>query len=786
MPPIDRVRRAVVGFVLAGTVAGGLESPAGSYLDRFAPLSGSVWESATAEAPDTVQSQYGDAEVRRDDYGVPDIRAADESALYFAVGYLHGTDRLFQLDLLRRVMRGQLSAVVGDVTLESDRFHVSMDFVGAAAATWEHVEDTEAGPLVEAYAAGVNAAREDQPLPVEFSLLDYEPAPWTPVDSMLMEKQISWGLTGSFQPLRLATLRDTFGSALVDELYPERMDHNVPILGSAQTEQADRIDGVAGSYAPILEWVGEFETQAGIGSNSWVVSGEHTKSGTPILANDPHLDLRAPPVWYQQRVETDEYWVRGVTFPGVPFVIIGENQSGAWGFTNVGADVIDHYTYDTDGDRYRYGDEWREFQTESTTIEVADREDEPVTVKKTVHGPLLSREGMEVGVAWTGLTATETTVAVYEMGKSRGVDTFEAASKRFDLPTQNVVYADRDGNTYYHVTGRIPIRRDGGDEIRGDRIFDGSEREGEWSGFTPFGTSTWEGFIPFEEKPGVLNPDVLATANQRVVDDPEHYIGTEYAPPFRGERIYDRLTEAIETGDVTPKAMRDIQRDTFDLRAAMLVPQVVELDSGLAAEARSLQDQLSDWDYEMDIDSRGALVFSHFFEAYREELFAAGFEAAGLDADYHPGDWVAITIDPESSWFDRSETPDSKTEAMVTALNRTPTDLESNDQTVYGDLNTVAIDHPFDQSFLNYTRIPTGGSSATVSNFRRDSAVGSSWRMVVPMDGDARVVLPGGNVGNPLDEHYEDQLRDWAAGRYLPFDREVEDVSIRFEGGSDE
>ena len=356
MPSIDRVRRAIVGTALAGTAAGGFLSPANSYLDRFAPLSGSVWESATRDVADSVPSPYGRASVTYDEYAVPHISAADERALYFAVGYCQAADRLFQLDLLRRVMRGELSEVVGDATLESDRFHVRMDFLGAAEATWDHLRETEVGPLISAFADGVNAVIEEGSLPVEFSLLEYEPSRWSPVDTMLLEKQIAWGLTGSFEPLRRATIRDALGSETVAELYPTQMEHEFPIIGESQIETADEIDGIARDFGPLLSWVSDFEPEPGIGSNSWVVSGEHTESGLPIMANDPHLDLRAPPIWYQQHLSGPDYRVRGVTFPGVPFVTIGENEYGAWGFTTVGADVIDHYEYEFDGDQYRYGD----------------------------------------------------------------------------------------------------------------------------------------------------------------------------------------------------------------------------------------------------------------------------------------------------------------------------------------------------------------------------------------------------------------------------------------------
>ncbi|MFW5903273.1 MAG: penicillin acylase family protein [Halolamina sp.] len=778
MPSIDRVRRAVVAATLAGAGGVAFGTDAGDYLEQFAPLSGSVWEAATSELPDTVQSPYGDADVRYDDYGVPRVEAADEQALYFAVGYLHGSDRLFQLDLQRRQMRGTLSAVVGSATLDSDEFHRTMDFVGAAEATWEHVETTATGPMVTAYADGVNAAREDQSLPAEFELLDFEPAPWTPVDTLLMEKQIAWGLTGDFRTLDVATVADAFGPDVAGDLYPTRLDHDSPIIRdrAAKPSQSDSVEPA--DYRGLTEWLGDFQPDPGVGSNSWVVSGEHTESGAPIVANDPHLTLMAPPVWYQQDLVAADYRVRGVTFPGVPFVIIGENEAGAWGFTNVGADVLDVYEYETRDGEYRYGDAWRAFDERSATIEVADGDDVDVAVRKTVHGPVLEREGRRVGVAWTGLSATETVRSVHEMAQSDGVREFVAALRRFDSPTQNAVYADRDGNTLLAMTGRIPIRRVDGDPVRGDRIFDGSTGEGEWEGFTPYGTSSWEGFVPFEEKPGLRDPDVVATANQRVVDDPAHYIGQAYSPPFRGKRIYDRLDEATEAGSITPETMRDVQRDVRDERAAMLVPRLLSLREDVD-DGQQYLDALADWNYEMRPDAIAATVFARWFAAYRETLYADAFDAKGLSADNYPNDWITVTLDADSAWFDVDGTPTDPESAMVAAL-------ESGEPQAYGEYNRLAIDHPFDQSFLNYPRIPIGGSSATVKNYRRDAAVGSSWRMVVPMDGDATVVLPGGNDGNPFSDHYDDQLRAWARGEYLPFDRALpEDPMIQFLGGSE-
>lgn len=314
----DFGRRAALAGVVAAGVGGLTVSGARGLLDLFAPLSGAAWDVADRDRSGSVSSSHGEATLRVDDDGVPH----DEAAAYFAVGYCHGFDRPFQLDLQRRVMRGRLSEIVGEATLADDEFHVTMDFVGAAEATWEPLKGTDVGDLLEAYADGVNAAFEGEQLTLEFELLDYEPWPWTPVDTLLMEKQISWDLTGNFTGLRRALLADRLGGDVLEELYPERMAHDVPILrdgvGGDTFDESSATDRSGDVGRELTDWLSGFESPPGVGSNSWVVSGEHTESGRPIVANDPHLSLTTPPLWYEQHVSVPETSVRGVTFPGVP------------------------------------------------------------------------------------------------------------------------------------------------------------------------------------------------------------------------------------------------------------------------------------------------------------------------------------------------------------------------------------------------------------------------------------------------------------------------------------
>jgi penicillin amidase len=789
----ETTRRAVLGTLLGGGVVAGLGDPTG-YLSRFAPFSGGFWETAHRDLPENVDSDYGPATLRYDDEGVAHVEGESEQAAAFAVGFAQGADRLFQMDLQRRVMRGELSAVFGGRALSSDRFHVQMDFAGAAEATWAELGGTDTAAVVEAFS--------------------YEPDPWTPVDCMLAEKQISWGLTGSFRTLRKETLAAAMGEDVAETLLPDRLDHDAPIIrpteGNQQpsrapewTEASDPGRAPRATDPDLERWLSGFESPPEVGSNSWVVSGDLTDSGAPTMANDPHLSLMAPPVWYEMSVHAPDLDVRGVTFPGVPFVVIGENAAGAWGFTNAGADVIDFYEYEFRGEgedrQYRYGSNWRDVQTETRTIAVSDGDDQDVEVRKTEHGALLGAESdgddlrTEFAVAWTGLAATRTTESVRAMNYASGTAEFEAALRQFDLPTQNCVWAGRDGGTLYRVTGKVPIRRTKGEEVPGNRVFDGSEMEGEWPGYVPYGATSWDGqtsggpgFIPFEEMPAVENPDYLGTANQRIVNDDAYpyYFAEAYSDPFRGIRLWDRLDRHIASGDPVDTAfMAALHDDSYDVRAHLFVPTMQEARDALSTAGKAALDELADWSDWMTRDSRAALVFSRFLPRYREELFDARFEEAGLGerrdlSEYYPPDWVLVDLDPDSGWF-----PEGRPAKIAAALEAALADIDEAGWGVYGDYNVTAIDHPFDRSWLNYPRYPTDGSEATLNNFRRASH-GSSWRQICPQSGEiSRSILPGGNDGSFFSDHYSDQLERWANTEYkeMPLGPEG-DVVVEFGG----
>ncbi|PSQ31061.1 penicillin acylase family protein [Halobacteriales archaeon SW_6_65_46] len=785
-------RSAIVAVVaLALLVAGSVG--AGSFISLAAPGSGDAWTAAygandgsigaktdrALTGATTVESPHGEATVRYDGEGVPHIEADSEAALYYAVGYVQARDRLFQMDLQRRLMRGETAEIAGAAAVESDRFYRKMDFASAAAASWNATKDTAAGDATRAYTAGVNHYIDTQPLPTEFQANDYAPDEWTPVDSLLVGKLIAWQLTGDFRDLERATLADAFDAGEMSELYPEQLAHDSTITGRSQggevtpatARSVDESRSVAGDFSGLYDRYSSYERSRGIGSNSWLVSGEHTDDGKPILANDPHLSLTVPPVWYEMHLDAPEMDTRGVAFPGLPFVVIGRTESVSWGFTNVGADQTDLYTFERPtNDTYVYGNETREIRTETETIEVADGPDAEVKIRKTVKGPLLERDGREVAVSWLGLTGTREGRASYALNHAEDLDAVREALRTFDTPTQNIVAADRDGGTLFRLTGKYPYRYTDGERVSGELPFNATEGDGEWRGWTPYGQTDWEagGFVPYEDVPHIDNPDVLATANQRTTDEPGFYLAYSgrFADPYRGERIYERLETRVESDQpVTAEFMQNLQRDTRSLAAAAYQQSILDAREEMPADVRREADRLAGWDARLDRDSRPALLYTLFRDAVREEVFGDEFAAAGLDSSYYPHHTVLQNLPANSSWFDDRTTSEreSRADAYAAAFELAVERANAEGWETYGDDNVVDLDHQFPLSFLDYPQLTTDGGPFTVSNFR--GSAGSSWRMVVAGE-EAYGVIPGGQSGNPYSPHYADQLDPWANGGY--------------------
>ncbi|MFK5688769.1 penicillin acylase family protein [Ornithinimicrobium sp. LYQ92] len=820
----------------------------------------------------------GEVEVIRDDLGIPHIYADTPTDLFRAQGFVAAQDRFFQMDLRRHIVSGRLAELVGEGGLETDRVIRTLGWREVAEEELSLLSP-EARSYLQAYAAGVNAyidsKRGSSAMSVEYVALaqnapGYTVRRWDEVDSLAWLKAMAWDLRGNYGD-ELARGR-LVGQVPLDQmaaLYPEYpVEEHPPILGPdewtppevrpagvgdarggtrgtvtpGQSDPADRSllgeptapDGptsgaerqwLAGGGADALadtetvlaavpELMGHGE---GIGSNSWVVSGDHTASGMPLLANDPHLAVSQPGIWMQTGLHCREvseacpFDVTGFTFAGFPGVIIGHNQDIAWGFTNLDPDVTDFYLEDTVEDTVLRGEEYVPMEVRSETLKVAGGEDVELQVRETSNGPIVSdvlgtvgqmgdngplggvqtSRDFEVALAWTGLEPSRTAEAVFALNSATDWDSFRDAAEFFAVPSQNLVYADTEGNIGYQAPGLVPIRQ--------------SATHATPPGFYPAPgwqeQYAWNGWVDFEDLPYAFNPEdgMVVAANQAVMRGSTPFLTSEYDKGYRSTRILDLLEARLEEGPLTTTDMQQIQLDDTSTFALELVPQLteIELDGAFYTEA---QDLLRAWDGSSPAEGEQSAAAAYFYAVY-DNLLEAVFDdelppdlgATGNSRSMQILETLMAT--PESVWWDDQRTPgiiESRDEVLRSALVDARLDLTrqlSKDPAdwSWGELHQVHLRHQVlgedgvpavVQGLVNRGPFPVSGSSAMVNAMNWDASTGSfdvtsapSMRMVVDLgDLDASSwVNQTGTSGHPFHPNYDDQTQAWLEGSSYPW-----------------
>ncbi|WP_264185963.1 penicillin acylase family protein [Rossellomorea aquimaris] len=737
------------------------------YIDRSLPVtSGTISLNGLSDV----------VEVVRDKDGVPHIQAQNDKDLYMAQGYVQAQDRLFQMDLSRRQASGRLSEVVGEKAVDRDKFFRTFGLRRAAEVSFTAYPD-EAKQLLEWYADGVNAYMEEAAdkgrLPVEFTLLGYKPEEWTPIDSLTIGKYMAFDLGGHWQgqAFRYWALENLPKEKAYD-LFPSYPDGAPTILSDIGESQVDLEKSFASAVIPP-----EFN-----GSNNWVVSGEKTENGKPLLADDPHLSLGTPSIWYQMHLESPDVNVSGVIFAGIPGIILGHNEQIAWGVTNTGPDVQDLYIEkrnEEDPDLFLYDGKWEKATIVQEPIKVKDSETIPYTVTITRHGPVISEfahqqeSGQVMAMRWTALDPSLELSAIININRANNWAEFEEALKDFHVPTQNFVFASKDGTIAYKANGKIPIRK------KGDGLLP-------VPGWDP--DYEWQGFIPFDELPKVINPEAgfLATANNKVVtDDYPYHISHHWAQPYRYMRISEYLKDKNK---LTLKDMENLQMDQKNLHAREFVPMLTgDLDKGtMTAEQSDALEILNSWNYLDDKDSAAPLIFHQWMNEISTGLFQKEvpeemmklFEGRQSVVDElirkaHAG--------KESKWFEDRGGYES---FVAASLTKALGELEeaygtSMDGWEWGMYHKVYFEHPLSsaspilEKFLNAKEpIPVGGSRVTVeaASYNDEGIVnhGASWRFVIDtadMDNGYHIVGPG-QAGHYKSEWYQNQIDAWVKGEY--------------------
>jgi penicillin amidase len=753
--------------------------------------------------------------VERDRWGVPHIRASSVEDMVEAQGYVMAQDRLWQMDLLRRVSRGQLSEILGPATLEIDKQFRTFGF-GRAAERDLAAMDPASRAIMEAYARGVDRFIEQHrnQLPLEFSLLKYAPQPWQASDSLVIAGYMYETLTDTWEEkLNRAKVTERVGWERARDLFSQdaAMDHfvvgdpNVTNDGS-QHSRADPDDEddeedtepdtvlkasarssvgalTAEGFPDFTSALGRSmrnfledtrgDIRHGLGSNNWVVSGDHTATGKPLLANDTHLELSIPPIWYEVHLTTPGWNVKGFTLPGAPLVVIGHNDRIAWGFTNSGADVQDLYIEKFNPaapDEYRVKGDWMKAQVFDEVIHVKGQADEHLHVVVTRHGPVVHREGDRTyALRWTATEPGGLGNTYTWLGKAQNWEDFRNIMKRVWGPGQNAVYADRAGNIGYIMAARVPIRKKG----HGEGPVPGDVDDYEWTGY-----------IPFDQLPQALNPDsgLIVTANARVVGpNYKPYLTDHWEEPYRTARIYDLLHDKH---DLRPTDMLKVQTDTYSYPHVFLADQLLaaaKTSQPKDQRAKKLINGLKDWNGIADADSPEV----SFLAATRRTALALILEPY-LGEQTGLYQWrstaflqKALTERPEK-WLPAAYK--NYDDLLMAAADRGVARLTEESKSSRTEdwpwkrFNSLDMLHPIGREgllkrLLSIADKPQAGTGDSVRAATKHH--GPAMRFVANLGNwdESILLIPAGQSGQPGSGHYADQFSYWYEGKpiFEPF-----------------
>lgn len=742
--------------------------------------------------------------VERDAQGLPTIRARSDHDAFFAMGFVHAQDRMWQLELQRHMAAGRMAELLGKSAVQQDVWFRTLGIRRSAEQAVKQLSP-QARASLEAYAAGINAWLGTKPvLPVEFQLLDIEPEPWLVVDSLAWIKVLALNLGGDYRrEIERLLVGQRVGLEHLSELFPLHASTTQTPIPALQPDQISAFESLRG----LLDRL-EHELQLGArfaGSNAWAVSGQHAAGGG-LIANDPHLGLQIPSLWYMATLNGEQINVSGATLVGLPLVLFGHNEHVAWAGTSLMADVQDLYFEQVkpdDPDLYRTGEGWSRFAIREERIEV--RQDFPafmrnpirpldMRIRSTRNGPVITDMMQALpqpaALRWTALDPDDTSYeAFFQLNYASDWTTFQAALAKLVAPAMNMLYADSTGNIGHLVAGRIPLRGTG-------------------SGLLPAAgwdnAAAWTGSIPFEAWPQRFNPPegYLVSANNDPVDETYPYlISHEFASSARAERISQLLRERIKAGgELDARDLARIQGDTLDESARRMVARVARLNGNDPLSTRALA-LIAKWNGDMRRDSQAATVFIAWMEQLRPRLLGdelrgwwnagrAGRQASGMAAGLDLETLLRVLDANGGAWCDDISTPtrvEGCDEVLLSALNAALHELIKLDDDgsmqgwAWGNLHHTVYRHiPFSGTSmlrgLFERRIANGGSpdSINVSGFARDTTgfvqdFGAGFRQVIGFSeqGVQHLYMNStGQSGNVLSSHYDDMVEPFRDLRF--------------------
>jgi len=707
-----------------------------------------------------VQGIKSPIQILTDKWGVPHVSAQNEEDLIFACGYLHAKDRMWQMDVMRRLGAGRLSEIFGERSLDRDRFMRCLGLKEAAQKSLAKLFPYERD-LITAYCRGVNFWMDSQGWnwPPEFLVLRFRPEPWRPLDSLVIKEIMSMLLCVDYPS---EFLRGNLAKRLGAEKALEVLEKEIG-------EVPEEVREVSLGQLSDLFFNG--------GSSNWVVSGTLTETGKPLLANDPHLQISVPPIWYEAHLQCPTINVTGVTIPGMPFVVIGHNENIAWGLTNSGIDVQDLFVEKLDDCEKNYWSQegWKPLLKREEAVYVRGRKKPYVlTVNWTERGPIISPEIVQsltpVSLRWSIHDGGREFGAFFMLNKARNWDEFRTALALYNTPSQNVVYADVEGNIGYWLMGKIPIR----DSQSALFPFPGWEEKGRW-----------EGYLKEGDKISVFNPDdgIIVTANNRIFPASfPHYLSVDWDLPLRANRIRE-LLESSENHSL--ESFMDIQKDIYSTNSEFIF-RVLEGFVAKEQESGEYLDMLRSWDRQMN-GGNAPLLYKTFLEFFIEETLKDE-----LGEDFHAFDFLfrrkdagvtRILEDPQSQWYDKKDTSsvesreDIVKQSLKKAIEHLLDEYGPAKEWDWGSVHSLHFTHLLGQStffrFFNRGPYPVYGDDCTVNaTFSKDMSTthGPSYRQIIDLS-DLRnsvCVITSGQSGHFLSRHYDDQIPLWLEGQYHP------------------
>ena len=777
-----------IGLVYGLNKKWGSIPPIGKFLS---PQFG-VWQNAESANNDfTAELKFAGlkdkAEIYFDERLVPHVFTQNDEDAYFVQGYLHAKFRLWQMEFQARAAAGRLSEILGGgkdtAVLNFDR---NMRRLGMVYAAKRSVEETEKDPeskmACDAYTAGVNAYIEnlkESELPLEYKLLDYKPEKWNNLKIALFLKYMSLDLAGPENDMEYTNAKAVFTANDFDKLYPVTQDSLDPIIpkGTVFPEASVKVVAPANADSIFSSWknstvINEIKPDKDNGSNNWAVAGTKTQSGAPILCNDPHLSLNMPSLWYEMQLHTPNFNSYGASFPGAPSIIIGFNDSCAWGFTNAMRDVRDYYEIkfkDDSKQEYWFNNEWKRAELHIDTFKIAGQKDFYDTVAYTIFGPVMydrSYSGKRAtnnkyyAVRWKAHDPSNEMKIFYKLNRAKNLDDYKAALPYLSCPGQNCLFADKRGDIAIWQQAEFPAKW----KRQGDFVMPGTDS-----------SYMWQGYIPMEENPHIINPErgFVSSANQLPVDTTyPYYIGGHH-DLYRGYIINRYLRNM---NGITPADMKRLQTENYNVLAEFALPILLKNtdESKLSSDEKKFLDIVKNWNKRNDPDEKGVAIFGNWLDSVEVEIY--GDELSKVEKPFvWPEQYTMIEALVKDSVYypfvDNINTSAIETTAdvvMAGLKKAVPVLLkaEAANKLEWSKYKDAGVRHLLRLPALSRFHLVVGGGR-NIINATKDFH-GPSWRMIVQLTDkiEAYGVYPGGQSGNPGSRYYDSFVDQWAAGKY--------------------